>query len=157
MQTHLDALCEDGQIAHRGSSVDGERLIESTKPLAKVLSETIGEKVEVVTATNYVGIVEGIGASKIDFAIIPPFAYVLANKESGAQIILKALNKKGKSYYRSVFFVNKDSGINSVQDLKGKMYEVSNRYNNYKDYTKEFTEVGRSIRRPDGQIGRAHV
>ncbi len=32
----------------------------------------------------------------------------------------------------------------------GKMYEVSNRYNNYKDYTKEFTEVGRSIRRPDG-------
>ena len=32
----------------------------------------------------------------------------------------------------------------------GKMYEVSNRYNNYRDYTKEFTEVGRSIRRPDG-------
>ena len=30
------------------------------------------------------------------------------------------------------------------------MYEVSNRYNNYRDYTKEFTEVGRSIRRPDG-------
>lgn len=32
----------------------------------------------------------------------------------------------------------------------GKMYEVSNRYNNYRDYTKEYTEVGRSIRRPDG-------
>lgn len=32
----------------------------------------------------------------------------------------------------------------------GKMYEVSNRYNNYRDYEKEFTEVGRSIRRPDG-------
>lgn len=32
----------------------------------------------------------------------------------------------------------------------GKMYEVSNRYNNYKEYEKEFTEVGRSIRRPDG-------
>lgn len=100
--------------------VDGERLIESTKPLAKVLSEAIGKKVEIVTATNYVGIVEGIGASKIDFAIIPPFAYVLANKESNAQIILKALNKKGKSYYRSVFFVNKDSEIKNIKDLKGK-------------------------------------
>lgn len=100
--------------------IDGDKLIESTKPLAEVLSETIGEKVEVVTATNYVGIVEGIGASRIDFAIIPPFAYVLANKESNAQIILKALNKEGKSYYRSVFFVNKDSGINTIDDLKGK-------------------------------------
>ena len=31
-----------------------------------------------------------------------------------------------------------------------KMYEVSNKYNNYKDYTREFTEVGRSIPRLDG-------
>jgi len=32
----------------------------------------------------------------------------------------------------------------------GKMYEVSNKYHNYKDYTREFTEVGRSIPRLDG-------
>ena len=43
------------------------------------------------------GIVEGISSSKVDFGIIPPFVYVLANKESNAQVILKALNKRGKS------------------------------------------------------------
>lgn len=32
----------------------------------------------------------------------------------------------------------------------GKMYEVSNKYNNYKEYKREFTEVGRSIPRLDG-------
>ncbi|TWH76995.1 xanthine dehydrogenase family protein molybdopterin-binding subunit [Sedimentibacter saalensis] len=32
----------------------------------------------------------------------------------------------------------------------GKMYEVSNKYNNYKEYQREFTEVGRSIPRLDG-------
>jgi len=32
----------------------------------------------------------------------------------------------------------------------GKMYEVSNKYHNYKDYTREFTEVGRNLRRLDG-------
>ncbi len=100
--------------------IDGDKLIESTAPLADVLSKAIGKKVEIVTATNYVGIVEGISASKIDFGIIPPFAYVLANKESNAQVILKALNKKGQSFYRSEFFVNKDSGIKSIEDLKGK-------------------------------------
>jgi len=30
------------------------------------------------------------------------------------------------------------------------MYEVSNKYNNYKEYEREFTEVGRSIPRLDG-------
>lgn len=32
----------------------------------------------------------------------------------------------------------------------GKVYEVSNKYNNYKEYEREFTEVGRSIPRLDG-------
>ncbi|HZK01363.1 MAG TPA: xanthine dehydrogenase family protein molybdopterin-binding subunit [Anaerovoracaceae bacterium] len=32
----------------------------------------------------------------------------------------------------------------------GKMYEVSNKYDNYKEYTREFTEVGRSVPRLDG-------
>ena len=59
--------------------IDGDKLVESTEPLAEVLSNTIGKKVEIVTSTNYVGVVEGISASKIDFGIIPPFAYVLAN------------------------------------------------------------------------------
>ncbi len=32
----------------------------------------------------------------------------------------------------------------------GKLYEVSNKYNNYKEYKREFTEVGRNIPRLDG-------
>lgn len=100
--------------------IDGDKLVESTEPLAEVLSKAIGKKVKIVTSTNYVGVVEGISASKIDFGIIPPFAYVLANKESNAQVILKALNKEGKSFYRSQFFVNKDSGIKTPKDIKGK-------------------------------------
>ena len=33
-----------------------------------------------------------------------------------------------------------------------KTYEVSNRYHDYKDYTREYTEVGRSIPRLDGPM-----
>ena len=32
----------------------------------------------------------------------------------------------------------------------GKMYQVSNKYGDYREYTREFTEVGRSIPRRDG-------
>lgn len=100
--------------------IDGDKLVDSVKPLSELLTKAIGEKVEVFTATNYVGVIEAMGSSKVDFGIIPPFAYILANKESGAKVILKALNKNGKSFYRSEFLVRKDNNIQSFKDIKGK-------------------------------------
>lgn len=100
--------------------MDQEKLIDSVEPLSDVLSKAIGIKVEAFTASNYVGVVEAMGSSKVDFGIIPPFAYVLAHKTNGAKVILSALNKDGKSFYRSEFIVMKNSGIKSLKDLKGK-------------------------------------
>lgn len=100
---------------------DGDKLIESVEPLTEILSEEIGIKVEGFTATNYVGVVEGLGSGQVDFGFIPPFAYVLANKESNAGVILTALNSSGEAKYRSQFIVRKDSGIQSFSDIKGKI------------------------------------
>lgn len=99
---------------------DGDKLIESVGPLTEMLSKELGVKVEGFTATNYVGVVEGLGSGQVDFGFIPPFAYVLANKESNAQVILTALNKDLEAKYRSQFLVRKDSGIKSFADIKGK-------------------------------------
>lgn len=99
--------------------VDQDKLEDLTEPLTKILTERIGTKVSMFTSTNYVGVVEALGSGKVDFAIIPPFAYVLANKNGGAQVLLSALNKDGKNYYRSEFLVRKDSGIKKEYDEKG--------------------------------------
>lgn len=99
---------------------DGDSLIESVEPLTEMLSKELGVKVEGFTATNYVGVVEGLGSGQVDFGFIPPFAYVLANSESDAEVILTALNKSGEAKYRSQFMVRKDSGINNFSDIKGK-------------------------------------
>ncbi len=100
---------------------DGDKLIESVEPLTEMLSKELGIKVEGFTATNYVGVVEGLGSGQVDFGFIPPFAYVLANQENGAKVILTALNKSGESKYRTQFMVRKDSDIDSFQDIKGKI------------------------------------
>lgn len=100
---------------------DGDALIESVQPLAEMLSEEIGIPVRAFTATNYVGVVEGLGSGTVDFGFIPPFAYVLANRESDAQVILTALNAKGEASYRSQFLVRNDSEIESFEDIKGKV------------------------------------
>ncbi len=100
---------------------DGDKLIESVQPLADMLAEEIGIKVRAFTATNYVGVVEGLGSGQVDFGFIPPFAYVLANSENNAQVILTALNSSGKSNYRSQFLVRTDSPIQSFDDVRGKV------------------------------------
>ncbi len=100
---------------------DGDTLIESVEPLTEMLSKELGIKVEGFTATNYVGVVEGLGSGQVDFGFIPPFAYVLANSESDAQVILTAVNKSGEARYRSQFLVRKDGGIKSFGDVKGKI------------------------------------
>lgn len=99
---------------------DGDTLIESVEPLTEMLSKELGIKVEGFTATNYVGVVEGLGSGQVDFGFIPPFAYVLANSESNAQVILTAINKSGEAKYRSQFLVRKDGGIKNFSDIKGK-------------------------------------
>lgn len=99
---------------------DVDKLIESVQPLAEMLSEELGITIEGFTASNYVGVVEGLGSGQVDFGFIPPFAYVLANKESNAQVILTAINKHGVSSYRSQFLVKKDSSITNFDEIKGK-------------------------------------
>lgn len=100
--------------------VDGDKLIESVEPLSEMLTEEMGVNVEAFTATNYVGVVEGLGSGQIDFGIIPPFAYVLANKESDAEVILTSVDDDGSIGYHSEILVRKDSGIDSIEDLRGK-------------------------------------
>ena len=99
---------------------DAETLIESVKPLAALLSQELGIKVEAFTALNYVSVVEGLGSARVDFGFIPPFGYVLANNESGARVVLTALRKDGEAFYKSQFIVHKDSGITSLEELRGK-------------------------------------
>ncbi|MDO4813554.1 MAG: phosphate/phosphite/phosphonate ABC transporter substrate-binding protein [Gemella sp.] len=99
---------------------NSEKLVEEIKPLADKLSEKLGIKVEAFVASNYVGVVEGINSGSVDFGIIPPFATILAKQQSGAEPILVTRNKDRVTGYKSVILAKKDSGINSVADLKGK-------------------------------------
>ena len=99
---------------------NSEKLIEDTAPLHKMLGDQIGRPVEGFSATNYIGIVEALGTGTIDFALIPPFAYILANKKNGSEALLTSINKYDEPGYYSVLLTRKDTGINKVEDLKGK-------------------------------------
>ncbi len=99
---------------------NSEKLVEDLKPISDYLSERLGVKVEAFTASNYIGVVEGLGSGSVDFGIIPPFSSLLAQKQSSAKPILTSKGKTGKPGYTAELYVRKDSGIKSLQDVKGK-------------------------------------
>lgn len=99
---------------------NSEKLVEDLKPISDYLSERLGVKVEAFTASNYIGVVEGLGSGSVDFGIIPPFSSLLAQKQSNAKPILTSKGKTGKPGYTAELYVRKDSGIKSLQDVKGK-------------------------------------
>ena len=73
---------------------NSEKLVEDLKPISDYLSERLGVKVEAFTASNYIGVV--------------------------AKPILTSKGKTGKPGYTAELYVRKDSGIKSLQDVKGK-------------------------------------
>ena len=99
---------------------NAEKLIEDVDPLYKLLSQKTDKEVKGFIATNYIGVVEALGSGSVDFALIPPFAYLLANKKHGSEALLTSINKDGAPGYYSIILARSDKNINNVEDLKGK-------------------------------------
>lgn len=99
---------------------DSQAMIESSKQVIEQLQQQTGMKVKPFVATDYNGIIEALRAKKLDVAYLGPFSYVLAASVADVEAFSVAVTKKsGKSAYKSLIVVRKDSGINDVEALKG--------------------------------------
>ncbi|MGV3525171.1 MAG: phosphate/phosphite/phosphonate ABC transporter substrate-binding protein [Candidatus Sericytochromatia bacterium] len=93
----------------------------NAQPLVDKLSAAVGREVQSVIAADYTGVVEAFRNGKLDVAFLTPASYVMASNEAGAKVILRA--QRGKEpFYFSVIFTRKDSGVNTLADLKGKTF-----------------------------------
>ena len=102
---------------------DSQAMIESSKQVIEQLQQQTGMKVKPFVATDYNGIIEALRAKKLDVAYLGPFSYVLAASVADVEAFSVAVTKKsGKSAYKSLIVVRKDSGIDSVQALKGRTF-----------------------------------
>lgn len=111
-------------------SQNADTLEAKAKPLEKLLSDKLGIPVKVSVSTNYNTIVEAMKSKKVDVGFLPPTAYTLAHDQKAADLLLKAerydVNEDGSPSkklvddYKSEILVKKDSGINSLKDLKVK-------------------------------------
>jgi phosphonate transport system substrate-binding protein len=94
-------------------------LLATGEEFGRVLTKLTGIPVRVTVASDYAAVIEALRNRTADLAFVHPGGYVLASREAKATIVVRNL-WHGKSSFTSRIFVRKDSGIKSVEDLRGR-------------------------------------
>ncbi|MFN8510434.1 MAG: phosphate/phosphite/phosphonate ABC transporter substrate-binding protein [Deinococcaceae bacterium] len=99
---------------------DSNVVLTNGNALAKYLEKSVrGLEVKATVAQDYTGLVEAMRSGQLDFAWLSPVSYIDAAKNAGAKVLLKSVRGNGPFYW-SALVVRKDSGINKLEDLRGK-------------------------------------
>lgn len=99
----------------------GEELLKDMQPLIDVIEKGMQMEVHATVAGDYTGVVEAFKNGQLDVAFLSPAAYVLAAQEANVRVILKSV-RDSNAYYYGAMITHRDSGINSLADLKGKTF-----------------------------------
>ena len=94
-------------------------LARKFEPLGKYLESRLGMKVEWTPVTDYAAAVETLANRKIDLAWFGGFTFVQSSVRSGGKTI-PLVQREEDAAFKSVFIAAKDSGIDKLEDLKGK-------------------------------------
>jgi phosphonate transport system substrate-binding protein len=100
-------------------SGDTQEIIAGGEEIEKMLEDITGLSVDSNVATSYAAVVEAMGAGNAHIGWLNTFGYLLAHEKYGVEPLLVTI-RFGSPSYKGQIVVRKDSGIESLTDLKGK-------------------------------------
>lgn len=89
-------------------------------PLAEYLTKETGEKVTLVIPKDFETYKEAVKAGQVDMGFSNPLIYVQLKQGTAMDPLALSSEVKGGTKFRGIIVARKDSGIEKVQDLKGK-------------------------------------
>lgn len=107
-------------------AVSPTAILEGCKPFAKYVSDRLNVdfQVEIVPDVEYM--LNGLKNNTIQMGYVSNLDYVKIKKSRAVTPFAKVV-KGGTSTYNAILLVRKDSGINSLGDLKGKKFAYSSK------------------------------
>jgi phosphonate transport system substrate-binding protein len=102
-------------------SGDTQDIIASGDELAQMVTDKTGLVVEANVGTDFAAVREAMGAGQAQIGWLNTFNYVLANEKYGVDAALVTV-RFGSTSYRGQIIVRADSGIATLDDLKGKVF-----------------------------------
>lgn len=94
-------------------------LLAAGQDFARELARLAGVPVRVTVASDYAAVIEALRNRTADLAFVHPVGYVLASREARARIVAKNL-WHGKSSFTARFYVRRESGLRTLEDLRGR-------------------------------------
>jgi phosphonate transport system substrate-binding protein len=86
----------------------------------KLLQEKLGVPVKIFPAADYAGVMQGLAAGQLDATEFSPSAFAGTWLDCKCvEPIVVPQEKDGSIFYVAAMVVRKDSGINSIDDMKG--------------------------------------
>lgn len=101
---------------------DAQKQRDSYAPLVSYLEKKTGMKAELFVATDYSGVIEAMRSGKLDIALYGPFSYILATDKANAEAFVVEIRKGSGTSYKSLITTHPESGINNLEDLKGRTF-----------------------------------
>lgn len=118
----FSAVAADGKPTVRFGfypSHNREQLTILAEEFCQYLVTRTGLEVAPVVSKDYDDIVEGITKNEIHFAWLSPLSFVKAERKGNARVMLKSVRGSNPFYWGAIV-VRRDSGIESIDDLRGK-------------------------------------
>jgi phosphonate transport system substrate-binding protein len=100
-------------------SRDPAALQGAADAFVKLLSQLSAVPVRAQVASDYAGVIEALRSRRVDLAFVHPVGYVLAHREAGCDILVRDV-WQDRTAYKASFYVRKDSGIRSLEELRGR-------------------------------------
>jgi phosphonate transport system substrate-binding protein len=94
-------------------------LLAAGEEFGVALGKLYGAPVRVTVASDYAAVIEALRNRTADLAFVHPVGYVLASREAKARIVARNV-WHGKATFTSRIYVRKDSGIKTLEELRGK-------------------------------------
>ena len=98
--------------------------LERYDHMANYLSDKTGTRITLKILPRYGNIIDNFNSNRLDGAFFVSFTYALAHSRLGVEVVARPENLNGVSTYHGVIFVRKDSGIRSLQGMKGKRFAL---------------------------------
>jgi phosphonate transport system substrate-binding protein len=98
------------------------RQMDRYEPIARYLGRKAGVQVTLTILPRYGNIVSSFVSSGMDGAFFGSFTYALAHTKLGVEALARPEGLDGVSTYYGMIFVRKDSGIRTVEDMRGRRF-----------------------------------
>ena len=110
-------------------SGEQERVLAGFDQMADLLYESTGLVIEPYVATSYASVIEALcqDPPKAHMASLATFSYILASEKGCAETALVS-TRYGTAFYNGQFMVGADSGFETIEDLKGATWCVSDAF-----------------------------